>query len=184
MSDSDSMTRQALEEAYKRLVPAVAHLISGKAGLAASTVVFVTWLLKNRGSSGPSIEDDEAAVARLIEEIRSREARLAMLEKARSLALRRGQPTGTIDEVISAEKRILENLRYELELRQLRITAMRALERLGSPEAVQAVKKAIVDLERSRGPSEQQYRVLKSLEEKWKRREISIVAIRQLLSYM
>ena len=176
--------KKVLEEAYKRLIPAAAYLISSKAGFVASVVVFMTWLIKHsRSRYGEfSIEEDDKVVAKLIEDIRAQEAMIRLLEKARKAG--RGSPGArVIDDVIEAEKAVLENLVTELELRQLRLEALRRLKAIGDPGVTKAVEELVRRIEEGKGFEEQQLRVMKELEERWRRKEIEIGALKEVLRY-
>ena len=181
-SAEEPAVKRVLEEAYKRLVPAAAYLVSSKAGFIASVIVFTTWLIKHsRSRYGEfSIDEDDKVVAKLIEDIREQEARIRVLEKARER--RKGSlGSGVIDDVIEAEKGVLVNLITELELRQLRLEALRRLKAIGDPKLTKAVKEMVRKIEEGKGFEEEQLRVLKELEERWKRKEIEIAALKEVL---
>jgi len=179
-------TKKILEEAYKRLLPAAAYLISSSAGFAASVVVFTTWLIKtSRGKYKYfSIKEDDKVVAKLLNDIKEQEARIRLLEKAREKLAKEGGYTGSVDEIIKAEKNVLENLRIELEFRQLRLEALRRLKSIGDPKVMKAVEEMVEKIEKDEKFEEQQYMVLKELEEKWRRKEIEINALREVLKHV
>ena len=175
--------RRVLEEAYKRLLPASAYLISSTAGFAASIVVFTTWLIKSlKGRYREfSIKEDDKVVAKLLKDIKEQEARVKLLEKTREKAVKEGKYVGTIEEVLNAEKAVLDNLRIELELRQLRLEALRRLRAIGDPRLMAEVERMVEKIERGKGFEEEELRVLKDLEERWRRKEIQITALREVL---
>ena len=181
-----STIRKILEEVYKKLLPITPNLISGVAGFAASIVVFTSWLIKTGHGRYRhfSIKEDDKVVAKLLNDIKEQEAKIRLLEKAREKLVKEGGYTGTIDEVIMAEKNVLENLRIELELRQLRLEALRRLESIGDPNIMKAVEKMVEKIEKGEEFEDQQYRVLRELEEKWRRKEIEINALREVLKYV
>jgi len=184
MAAEESTIRKVMEEAYKRLIPAAAYLVSSKAGFLASVVVFTTWLIKHGRSryGGFSIEEDDKVVARLLEDIRAQEARVRLLEKARERSA--GSPgSRVIDDVLEAEKAVLDNLVTELELRQLRLEALRRLKSIGDPRVTKAVKDLVRRIEEGKGFEEEQLRVMKELEERWRRKEIEVAALKEVLRY-
>lgn len=174
--------KKVFEEAYKRLVPAAAYLVSSKAGFIASVVVFTTWLIKHSKSRYGefSIDEDDKVVAKLIEDIKEQEARIRVLEKARERG-RGSLGSRVIDDVIEAEKGVLENLITELELRQLRLEALRRLKAIGDPRVTKAVREMVKKIEEGKGFEEEQLRVMKELEERWRRKEIEIGALKEVL---
>ena len=173
--------KKVLEEAYKRLLPAIAYLYGPTAGFAASVTVFTTWLLAKLGRKPKefTIAEDDKAVLLLLKRIREEEARIKALEE--SLRRAEGVEREVIMKTLNAEKEILETLKTELELRQLRLEALRRLEILGSPKLVSEVRRLVRSIEEGRRLTDQQYKVLKELEERWKRRELEIHVMEQLL---
>ena len=179
------MARKTLEEAYKRLLPATAYLFGTSTGFAASVAVFTTWVLKNlyKNRKGARLEEDEREIARLLSRIKEQEARIRLLEKAREKLLAEGKPTTRVDEAIAVEKRVLEDLELELELRQLRAEALRKLQEVGDRRVLAEVRRLIEKIERGGELDEQEYRVLKALEEQWERRILEITVLRKVLGY-
>jgi len=177
--------RKVLEEAYKRLLPASAYLISSTAGFAASVVVFTTWLIKSlKGKYKEfSIKEDDKIVAKLLKDIKEQEARVRLLEKSREKAVKEGKYVGTIEEVLNAERIVLDNLRIELELRQLRLEALRRLRAIGDVRLMAEVERMVDKIEKGKGFEEEELKVLKDLEERWRRKEIQITALREVLKH-
>jgi len=178
--------KKVLEEAYKRLIPALGYLISSKAGFIASVIVFTTWLIKNgRGRYKEfSIKEDEKVVVKLLKDIKEQKARIKLLEKTREHILGEDERKASmLDEIIMVEKDILENLYTELELRQLRLEALRRLTSLGDPKLLEAVREMVRKIERNEKFEEHQYKILKQLEEKWRRKEIEINTLKEVLRY-
>ena len=77
----------------------------------------------------------------------------------------------------------MENLRIELELRQLRLEALRRLKSIGDPKIIKAVEEMVEKIEKDKKFEDYQYKVLKELEERWKRKEIEINALREVLKH-
>jgi len=181
--------RGLLREAFSRLFPAFGSLINSRVGFLCSFIVFVTYVLTLTRSSRPhrgfSMEEDERAIASLLDRINNLERRLNYLEVARNKAISEGRPSRTIDtldEVIKAEKKTLENLQVELELRQLRMEAYRMLESIGNSNILNALKEMVKRIEEGETFEEQQHEILRSFKEIWRRREVEIVALRNMLS--
>lgn len=177
--------KKILFEAYKRLVPSAAYLAGSTAGFIASVAVFATWLLASaRKKPSLSMEEEDKAIAGLRHDLAVEEARLRLLEKAREKALREGRDTEALDKAIEAEKEIIENMRSELALRELRLEALRRLQALGDKEALRQVTRLIEKIEKGKDFEEEQYRVLRELEDRWRRREIEITALREMLRHV
>jgi len=185
--DSEELTgKKVLEEAFKRLLPALAYQISPAAGLATSVVVFTSWLIMSLkgGYKEFSIREDDKAVAKLLKDIKEQEARVKLLEKAREKRIKEGGYIDTIDEVLNAEKTVLDNLRIELELRQLRLEALRRLRAKGDLRLMAEVKRMVEKIEKGKGFEEEELKILKELEERWRRKEIQIAALREVLKHV
>jgi len=183
-SGKNISVRKLLEEAYMRLFPAIGYLISKEAVFLFSVVIFITWILTRSRYHyrGFSMEEDDIAIAKLLDDIKKQEAKLSLLEKARNELLSERKSTSSIDEIIEAEKNILENLYKELELRQLRVEAIRILSSMNDPNILKALEETVRRIEKSEKFNEQQYEILRELEEKWKRREIELNTLREILN--
>jgi len=177
--------RELLREAFRTLFPSFGYLISSQAGFLCSFIVFITWILTHNREHYHhyfNIEEDEKALIVILDEIKKQEARLNLLEKARNKLSSEGKSLSTIDEVIKAEKNILENLYTEYKLRQLRIEAIRRLRAVGDPNILQMLNKIIKRIEKGEEFHEQQYEILKRLEDMWRRKEIEISMLSEILN--
>lgn len=176
---SESSVNEFLEEAYKRLLPAFGYLISAQAGFIASVIVLATWLIK-KGSSRYghiSIEEDSKAIARLLKDIDRLEAEVSALRKA----LKRSKSRSVTESVLRSKESVLESLYEELELRQLRIEALRRLESIGDKKLIKEVMELVKRIEEGKEFEEKQLKIFKKFEDLWRKRQIEINTLRSIL---
>ena len=181
MADVDA--RSLLEKAYEKLLPAIGYLHGPVAGFAASVAVFATWVARRAMSPGERVglELDEnyrhlievnERINRLEEEIESLRAAIQDTRNPR----RRSAMERKLRDL--TEK--LDRLYEDLDLTQIKIDAIKRIIELGEEGALDKIEKIVRDIEDGRG-DRQLYTVLKALEERWRRREITRSTLERIL---
>ncbi len=182
MAPKNLSSREVLEKAYERLLPAFAYLHGSTAGLAASIVVFTTWLIKRLNPTSrvaDLIERDEEQLLALEKQIEELEARISILEGLLSRASSERERS-RLERSLKLHREELERLDEEKELLELRLLAVKKLRSIGEDQLIREVNKIIEKIEKGR-LTEVQYEVLALLEERWRRRQISIEALRRIV---
>ncbi len=181
MSQYDRV-REILWEAYKRLVPAAAYLVSAKAGFAASAWVFLTWLAYKMGRGGGGKTRLEMSEEKLIE-IRMEINRVRRLIDIKKRVL------GEVDEIgREAIAREIEILEKELErltelyrVESTRYLAWRIIEKTGDERLITYLRRFEEKLEKGEPPSGEELMVLQRLEEHRRRGELKEVVLERML---
>ena len=175
--------REVLEKAFEKLLPAFGYLHSSVAGFAASVVVFSAWLLRKYMGDTQKVmmrlEDNLALMVSLREKIRRKEEDLALLESALAKAgsdLERRMIRRRI-ESLRAE---LERLYDEYDLLDMKVAAIERLLELKEEGLVRKAEKVIEKIEKGEVDKDV-YEVLRSLEERWRNRQLTKGVIEKLL---
>jgi hypothetical protein len=182
MSDLD--TRDLLEKAYERLLPAIGYLHSSVAGFAASVIVFTTWLARRRLTSeervGLELDDEYRRLIELKEKIEELERKKELLESALSKASNEFEAK-RIRRQISQVSQMLENLYEEYDLVDLRVMAIKKLLETEDKKVIKNIEKIIKELKGGKYPNKL-YDILQALEERWKRREMTKDVLEKIIS--
>jgi len=181
----DVGVREVLRKAYERLIPAIGYLVSPQAGFAASVAVFTTWLLSRvRGvkTLGEAIEDEESVLIDLSMRIDEVSERVSRLENELS-KLTDETRREVLTKVLQSEKQVLEKLKEEYELHQLRILALRRVKELGGDEVFSKLWKLLKKIEKGKDIEEDQLRLMEELTERWRRRQLKLTILKQVIEY-
>ncbi len=180
---SERRAREILEEAAKRLLPAVGYLVNPTAGFIASAFIFFTWLVsRRRGGSRRKLSPIEALEDRLIEireEINSVSSGISVREKALEKA------SGLQREVLAREIELLEKHLRELEelyrIEHIRYLSWRLILKTRDEKLIKAVEKLYEKIEKGLDPSSEEYRILKKLEEYREKGVLKEVVVEKIL---
>jgi len=183
MVSLDDRVREILEEAYKRLIPAAAYLVSPAAGFAATTWIFFTWLLSrsrewsSRGRDLLSVSED-----RLVE-LRYEIDRVRRMIGVKRRALERTDDLGrdALEREISVLEEELKRLEELYGIETLRYLAWRVIERTGDRRLIDYLRRFEEKLGRGEIPSKEQLEILRRLEEYRRRGELRETVIRRML---
>ncbi|OYT53048.1 MAG: hypothetical protein B6U76_09025 [Desulfurococcales archaeon ex4484_217_2] len=162
--------KSVLEEAYKRMLPALGYLINPQVGFAASVFVLTTWLLgKALRGKGFSVEEEEEIIVELDKKIEEKKGKISFLRKALEKA-KTSIEKERLRRNIALEEEVLSSLQEEYDLHLLRIEAANKLRELGEARILSKLEKLITKIEKGKEAFKEQYEVVKMLEEKWKSR--------------
>jgi len=160
--------KSVLEEAYKRMLPALGYLINPQVGFAASVFVLTTWLLgKALRGKGFSVEEEEEIIVELDKKIEEKKGKISFLRKALEKA-KTSIEKERLRRNIALEEEVLSSLQEEYDLHLLRIEAINKLRELGELELLSKIEKMIMKLRKGKEAFKEQYEIVKMLEEKWK----------------
>ncbi len=180
---SQETTKEVLEEAGKRLLPAAAYLISPVAGFIASSFIFFTWLASR-------FRREERTCLEVSEE-RLVELKMSMEEVGRELELKKRvleEASGVQREALLTEvgflERELERLRDLYRIEFIRYMAWRVAERIGDKKLLKYLKDFEKRLERGEEPSREQLEILHRLEEYREKGVLREVVVQKILESM
>ncbi len=177
--------KEVLRKAYERLIPAIGYLVSPQAGFAASVAVFTTWLLtkiKGAKTLGEAIEDEESILIDLSVRIDEQKAKVAKLKE--ELSKVSDETTREVmSKVLESEEQVLEKLKEEYELHQLRILALRKVRELSGDEVFKRLWKLLKKIEKGKEFEEEQLRLMEELSERWRSRQLKLSILRQVIEY-
>jgi Ran GTPase-activating protein (RanGAP) involved in mRNA processing and transport len=131
-------------------------------------------LRRIRGVRGSwSVEEDEDRLVRLWKTIREQEVKLEILKKASGGG-------GVAERVVKVEEEVLERLREEYELLQLRLISYKRIESLGDDKLKKLVARFLSGLEKGENVTSEQHKILKRLEELWRREAMELSVLEKM----
>ncbi|MCE4600472.1 MAG: hypothetical protein F7C38_02765 [Desulfurococcales archaeon] len=171
----DLDTRDLLEKAYERLLPALGYLHSSPAGFAASVIVFATWVYRRSASdkkrAAVELDRDYERLVKLQARIRELEERRRLLQ--RLLEKVEGErDRQRIERQLKLVEAELDGLYEEYDLLELRIAAVEKLVRLKEEGVIKKIKDVLDEIEEGKA-DKALYDVLRALEERWRKRELT-----------
>lgn len=176
-------SRELLEKAYERMLPALGYLHSSVAGFAASIVVFTTWALRKtmseRNKAQIELDSDYSRLVQLRTRIRTLENRYQRLKKAVEKTSSDWEKKRLKRQLSLVEKE-LEDLYEEYDLLDLRINAVEKLIALKEEGALRNLGKILDQLYRG-DADESLYDVLRILEDRWRKRELTKEAFQRII---
>ena len=176
-------TKSLLEKAYEKLLPALGYLHGPVAGFAASVVVFTTWAARRAMSLkdrvGLELDENYKHLVKVNEKIRMVEEEIKTL----AAAMESTEDTRRRELMERRLRRLREelgNLYDDYELTEVKIEAIKKILELGEEGVLSKIEKVVKDIEQDKG-DEQLYTVLKALEERWRKREITRSTLEKIL---
>ena len=174
-SNVDSV-KEILRKTFERMVPATLSYIAGThAGYAASVLIFTTWMLAKMRKRIDPIEKEETLLIDLSKKIEQQESKVRMLRQA----LKPGDVVA--ESALKIEEEILEKLKEEYKLAQLRILAYRKLLKSGNKELLKQVEKMIDKMKKGKDFTSEQLKVLNQLEREWQSKAIEESVLLRIL---
>ena len=176
-------TKSLLEKAYEKLLPALGYLHGPVAGFAASVVVFTTWAARRAMSLedrvGLELDENYKHLVEVNEKIREVEEEIKTLKEAMESTedTRRRE---LMERRLRRLREKLDNLYDDYELTEVKIEAVKKILELGEEGVLSKIEKVVKDIEQNKG-DEQLYTVLKALEERWRKREITRNTLEKIL---
>ena len=178
----DRDTRSLLEKAYERLLPAIGYMHSSTAGFAATTIVFLTWIIIRsrapRAAAEISLEKDRERLVEIQYRIQELDRKKELLQRALSKA--EGAERERITRQLKRLESELEDLYEELDLIEARIAAIEKLRRLHAEGVIPRLNKIIRELNKGH-VDEPLYSILRALEDRWRKRQLTKEALRRIL---
>jgi len=181
--DEEKTFRDISEELIRRIAPSLISYINPTAGLAATVLLYTTWILsknyKKAGIENIKALPIEERLLNLRREIENKERMIRFKEKALSesnLADRE-----TLEYEIELLKRYLENLKKLYKLESLKYIAWKSLNDTGDERIIKEFNKIMEKIERGENFDGEIVRIMEKLEELRKREIITERFLKRIL---